>query len=75
MPRIGNYVFGSFYILEKCHVFRPRISDCWEIYGSLCKLSLSHLSLIQNWIIPFPVSILPRLKKERLHNFKSSGAK
>ena len=74
MPRVGHYVFEYFCILEKCHVFRPRISDSWEIYDSLCKLSLPYLPLIQNWIIPFPMSILSRLKMERLHNLKSSGA-
>lgn len=29
------------YILEKCHVCRPRISNSWEIHGSRCLFSLS----------------------------------
>lgn len=66
MPRNGHYVFESLCTLEKCHVFRLRIYDSWEIYDPLFKLSLLYLPLIQNWIIPFPTSLLPRLKMRKV---------
>lgn len=65
MLRNGNYVFESFCTLEKCHVFRLRIYDSWGIYDPLYKLSLPYLPLVQNWIIPFPMSLLSRLKMRK----------